>query len=109
MCGNKKPPVEFPSDCLVEKYDLSVIYFVAEWTLYKASKAATICEDEQLLFYRFASAHTIEEIAAQNLQLPIFLKNNDDDETSEVKQLWDSTANSVIEASEDRDDSNNND
>jgi hypothetical protein len=71
--GNKKPPVEFPSECLVGRYALPIIYYVAGWTLYKASKAATICEDKQLLFYRFASAHMIKEIAAQNLQLPISL------------------------------------
>jgi hypothetical protein len=71
--GNKKPPVEFTSDCLVGRYVLHVIYYVAGWTLYKASKAATICEDKQLMFYRFASAHAIDKIAAQNLQLPISL------------------------------------
>ncbi len=73
VCGNEKPPVEFPIDCLVGKYALPVIYYVAGWTLYKASKAATICEVKRPLFYRFASAHTINEIAAQHLQLPISL------------------------------------
>jgi len=73
VCGNKKPPVEFPSDCLVGKYAIPVIYYVAGWTLYKASKAATVGEDKRPLFYRFTSAHTVNEIATQHLQLPISL------------------------------------
>ena len=73
VCGNKKPPVEFPRDSLVGKYTLPAIHYVAGWTLYKSSKAPTICEDKRFLFYRFASAHTIKEIAARNLQLPISL------------------------------------
>jgi hypothetical protein len=37
------------------------------------------------------------------------IENDDDNESEEVKQLWDSAASSVIEAIEDGDDSNNND
>jgi hypothetical protein len=37
------------------------------------------------------------------------IENDDDNESEEVKQLWDSTASSVIEAIEDGDDSNKND
>ena len=37
------------------------------------------------------------------------INNDDDNESEEVKQLWDSAASSVIEAIEDGDDSNDND
>jgi hypothetical protein len=37
------------------------------------------------------------------------IENNDDNESEEVKQLWYSSARSVIEAIEDGDDSNDND
>ena len=37
------------------------------------------------------------------------IENDDDNESEEVKKLWDSVASSVIEAIEDGDDSNNND
>jgi hypothetical protein len=37
------------------------------------------------------------------------IKNNDDNESEDVKQLWDSAASSAIEAIEDGDDSNDND
>ncbi len=37
------------------------------------------------------------------------IENDDDIESEEVKQLWDSIASSVIEAIEDGDDSNDND
>jgi hypothetical protein len=37
------------------------------------------------------------------------IENDDDNESEEVKQLWDSAASSVIEAIEDGDDSNDND
>ena len=39
---NKKPPIECPVDCLVGRYALPVVYYVAGWTLFSMSKATTI-------------------------------------------------------------------
>ena len=41
ICNIAKPPIEYPSDCLVGKHARKVIYYVAGWTLYSASKALT--------------------------------------------------------------------
>ena len=54
ICDNTKPPIHFPVDCLVGKYALPVIYYVAGWTLFSASKASTVAVDSRPLFFRFA-------------------------------------------------------
>jgi hypothetical protein len=40
ICDNEKPPIEFPVDCLIGRYALPVVYYVAGWMLYSASKMA---------------------------------------------------------------------
>jgi len=45
ICDNKKPPIHFPVDCLVGKFALPLIYYVAGWTLFSASKASTVAVD----------------------------------------------------------------
>ena len=45
ICDNEKPLIEFPVDCLVGRYALSVVYYFAGWTLYSASKASTFAAD----------------------------------------------------------------
>jgi hypothetical protein len=57
---NQKPPINFPVDCLVGKYALPVVYYVAGWTLFSASKASSIAADKRPLFFRFVAAHTID-------------------------------------------------
>jgi hypothetical protein len=73
ICDNKKPLIEFLVDCLVGRYALSVLYFVAEWTLYSASKAATIAADKMPLYFMSAASHTCDERAAKTMSLPISL------------------------------------
>ncbi len=73
ICDNEKPPIEFPVDCLVGRYALPVVYFVAGWTLYSASKAATIAAEKRPLYFMFAASHTCDERAAKTLSLPISL------------------------------------
>jgi hypothetical protein len=34
ICDNEKQPIEFPVDCLIGRYALPVVYYVAGWTLY---------------------------------------------------------------------------
>jgi len=73
ICDNKKPPIDFPVDCLVGKYALPVIYYVAGWTLYSASKASMVAVDNRPLFFRFAARHTIDECVAKRMNLPTSL------------------------------------
>jgi hypothetical protein len=39
ICNNKKPSIEFLVDCLVRRYDLPVVYYVARLTQFSMSKA----------------------------------------------------------------------
>lgn len=50
VCDNEKPPIEFPNTCLVGKYAIPVVYFVAGWMLYSASKMLTVAEDKKVVF-----------------------------------------------------------
>ena len=69
----EKPPVQFPTDCLVGKYAKPVIYYVAGWTIFRASKALTIARAKRSIYFDFASAHSVNESAAKNAGLPTSL------------------------------------
>ncbi len=69
ICDNEKPPINFPMDSLVGKYALPVVYYIAGWMLYSASKASTIAADKKPLFFRFAAAQTINGCAAKSMDL----------------------------------------
>jgi hypothetical protein len=69
ISNNQKPPINFLADCLVGKYALPVVYCVAGWTLYSASKASSIAADKRSLFFRFAAAQTIDGCAAKSMDL----------------------------------------
>jgi hypothetical protein len=73
ICNNEKPPIQFPADCLVGRYALPVIYSIAGWTLYSASKASTNAVDKRPLHFRFAALNTIDESAANTMNLPTSL------------------------------------
>ena len=73
VCKFEKPPVEFPTDCLVGKYARPVIYYVAGWTLYKASKALTIAKDKRSIYFDFARMQSISEDDAHDMGLPTHL------------------------------------
>jgi hypothetical protein len=73
ICNNKKPPIDFPVDCLVGKYALPVIYYAAGWTLFSILKAAMVAADNRLLFFWFAARHTIDECVAESMNLPTSL------------------------------------
>jgi hypothetical protein len=73
ISDNEKPPINFPINCLVGKYALPVIYYVAGWTIYSASKASTIAADKRSLFFRFTAAQTIDGCAAKSMDLPTSL------------------------------------
>ena len=67
ICGKERPQIEFPVDCLVGRYALPVVYYVAGWTLYSMSKASTIAEDKRALYFMFAASHTCNERATLDL------------------------------------------
>jgi hypothetical protein len=73
ICDNKKPPIEFLVDCLVGRYAMPVVYYVAGWTLYSASKASTLAADNRPVCFKFAASHTIDERAAKRMYLPTSL------------------------------------
>jgi len=73
ISDNHKPPINFPADCFVGKYALPVVNYVAEWTLYSASKASSIAADKRPLFFRFAAAQTIDGCDAKSMDLPTSL------------------------------------
>ena len=73
VCKFEKPPVEFPMDCLVGKYSKPVIYYVAGWTLYSASKALTIAKDKRSIYFKFARMQSISDHDAHDLGLPTYL------------------------------------
>jgi hypothetical protein len=73
VCDNEKPPIEFPNTCLVGKYAMPVVYYVAGWTLYSASKALTVAADKRQLYFRFAACHTINVKSAKDANLPVSL------------------------------------
>ncbi len=70
ICDNEKPHIEFPVDCLVGRYALPVVYYVAGWTLFSMSKATTIAADNRPVCFTFAASQTIDERAAKRMNLP---------------------------------------
>ncbi len=73
ICDNKKPPINLPVDCLVGKYALPVVYYIAGWTLFSMLKASTVAADNRPFLFRFAARHTIDECVAESLNLPTSL------------------------------------
>jgi len=68
---NERPPVSYPEECLVGKYAHPVIYYVAGWTLFSASKAATIAASNREIYFAFARAHKMQKNEAKSMKLPI--------------------------------------
>jgi hypothetical protein len=73
VCSKDKPPIKFPVDCLVGKHACPVMYYVAGWTLYSASKALTVARDKRPLFLEFSMTHSIDEDIARSSGLPTSL------------------------------------
>ena len=74
----EKPPVRFPTDCIVGKYAKPVIYYVAGWTIFRASKALTIARAKRTIYFDFASTHSVNESAARKrgFQLHWLIRGN---------------------------------
>ena len=61
MHNNEMPPIKLRVDCLIVRYDLPVVYYVAGWTLYSVSKASTIVTDNKRPLYFTWALQTIHE------------------------------------------------
>ncbi len=73
VCNHDKPPVKFLDDCLVGKHARPIIYYVAGWMLYSASKALMVARDKRLLFFGFSESQSIDEDMAKSMDLPTSL------------------------------------
>ena len=69
----ERPPVTLPEDCLVGKYALPVVYYVAGWTIHSLSMAQTIAKDKRAIYQQFAQQHNVGEKEATEQDLPISL------------------------------------
>jgi hypothetical protein len=69
ICDNKKPLIEFLVDCLIRRYAMPVVYYVAGWMLYSASKASTLAVVNRPVCFTFAASHTTDERAAKSMNL----------------------------------------
>jgi hypothetical protein len=70
ICNNEMPLIELSTSCLVGRYVLPVVYYVASWTLYSVSKALTIANVKRPLYFMFAALHTFDEQSAKAMNLP---------------------------------------
>ena len=73
ICNKERLLIEFPVDCLVGRYALPVIYYVAGWMLYSASKASTIVADKRPLYFMLVASHKCDERPAKMMNLPTSL------------------------------------
>jgi hypothetical protein len=48
---------------------MPVVYYVAGWVLYSASKASTLAVDDRPVCFTFVASHTIDERAAKSMNL----------------------------------------
>ena len=62
--------VEIPTEDLVGKYALEVVYYVAGWTLQRTSLALGVAEVKKGVYKQFAASHSIEMEEAREANLP---------------------------------------
>ena len=68
---SERPSVEIPGSVAVNRHARPVIYYVAGWTLFSASRALTVAGKERGKYFLFVQAHSIGKLAAQVANLPI--------------------------------------
>ncbi len=86
VCNNEKPPIEFPVDCLVGRYALLVVYYVAGWTLFSMSKASTVAADNRPVCFTFAASQTIDERAGKEDESSVISRG--EEETAGIGLLF---------------------
>jgi hypothetical protein len=67
----KCPPVQIPGKVKLGKYVWPVIYYVADWTLYSASRALTISLQEIEKYFSFVRRNNTTKEGAEKAKLPI--------------------------------------
>ncbi len=60
-------------DCLVGRYALHVVYYIAESMFYSAFKACMIAADNRPLYFMLEALHACDERAAKMMSLPTSL------------------------------------
>ena len=73
LVEDERVAVEIASGDLVAKYSRPVVYYVAGWTLQRASLALTIGEQEREMYFAFASSQSISKETAKAENLPCSL------------------------------------
>ena len=68
-----RPEIIIPDNCLVSKFSLPVLYYVAGWTLQRASLALTVPINERDKFVDFAKHNKISCLDAKLADLPYTL------------------------------------
>ena len=69
----ERPPVQIPGKVKLGKYARPVIYYVAGWTLYSASRALTISVKEREIYFSFVRRNNTTKEDAEKAKLPIDL------------------------------------
>ena len=67
----ERPPVQIPGQVKLGKYARPVIYYVAGWTLYSASRALTISLQEREKCFQFVQRNNTTKEDAEKDKLPI--------------------------------------
>ena len=73
LVDNERPEVEIVTSDLVHKRSLPVLYYVAGWTLQRASLSKTVALSDRQINQSFATLHSIGRESAKEADLPISL------------------------------------
>ena len=69
----QRPQIQIPADTLVVAYSRPVVYYVAGWTLQRASLALTVRENQRDKFKLFAVSQSVTQKIAKEAGLPCSL------------------------------------
>ena len=69
----QRPQIQIPADTLVVAYSRPVVYYVAGWTLQRASLALTVQENQRDKFKLFAVSQSVTQKIAKEAGLPCSL------------------------------------
>lgn len=70
MVDDDRRAIEIPDKDLVAKYSQEVVYYVAGWTLQRASLAKTVGELDRFKYQQFATSHNTTIDTAKQASLP---------------------------------------
>ena len=73
LVDEQRPPIEIPSNVLVGQFARPLVYYVAGWTLQRASLALTVKESERDVYKMFAVSQKISQKESKTAGLPCAL------------------------------------